>query len=121
LIDACVESADWTDYDPGEGHYPRKFEVWRRTELSLPSAADDIFLLSRGFNVFGALHVVEAANRDDVGVEVIVGSNEHSDLFEKMRVCTLRPRIGDGHGVGVFVSSLGILSSQVRVDSCAGQ
>jgi hypothetical protein len=83
--------------------------VWQRAELSLPSNTDDIFLPSRGFHALGTLQVVEAADRDDIGVEVIVGHHEDSDLLQRSNVCTLR-RGENGHGVGIFVSSL-----QIRV------
>jgi hypothetical protein len=51
----------------------------------------------------GVLRVNESADRQDIGVEVIVGFHENSDAFKKTRLCTLR-RGNDGHGVGVFVS-----------------
>lgn len=98
-----MDPADWTEYEP-ERHHPR-FEVWRRTELSLSSSADDIFLLSKGFNALGTLHVTEAPDRDDIGIDVIVGFNEDSDAFEKTKVCTLR-RGDKGQGLGILVSSL---------------
>lgn len=69
----------------------------------MPSSADDIFLFSPGFHTGGILHVVEAADRDDIGVEVTVGSRKDSDLFKRTNLCTLR-RGKDGHGVGIFVS-----------------
>jgi hypothetical protein len=49
------------------------------------------------------LHLVEAPDRDDIGVEVTVGSSKDSDLFKRTNLCTLR-RGQDGHGVGIFVS-----------------
>lgn len=69
----------------------------------MPSSADDIFLFSPGFHTGGVLHLVEAPDRDDIGVEVTVGSRKDSELFEKTKLCTLR-RGKDGHGVGIFVS-----------------
>lgn len=93
--------------------------MWKRAELTLPSNTDDIFLLSRGVHTFGSLRVVEAADRDNIGVEVIVGYHEDSDLFEKSSVCTLL-RKDNGHGVGIFVSSLQICVL-VHVSSCADQ
>ena len=69
----------------------------------MPSSAEDIFLISRSFSSGGILHVVEAADRDDIGVEIAVGSRRSSDLLEKTKLCTLR-RGHDGHGVGIFVS-----------------
>lgn len=114
-IDACVEPDDWTEFDPpSEGLHHHRFDVWRRTEFSLPSTSDDIFLFSRGFRshrgVNGVLHVVEAADRDDIGVEVIVGSLEKSHLFEKVKLCKLH-RGDNGHGVGILVSCLRLLCS----------
>ncbi|KAF8480218.1 hypothetical protein DFH94DRAFT_692559 [Russula ochroleuca] len=100
-IDTCVNSIDWTEIDPTDGLFPPGFETWRRTELTLPSSADDIFLISRSFLAGGILHVVEAANRDDIGVEITVGSRSSSDLLERTKLCTLR-RGHDGHGVGIF-------------------
>jgi hypothetical protein len=50
---------------------------------------------------------------------VIVGHHEDSDLFDKSSVCTLLRR-DNGHGVGIFVSSLQICVL-VHVSSCAGQ
>jgi hypothetical protein len=67
----------------------------------LPSSADDIFLVSPGFHTGGIIHLVEAPDRDDIGVEVIVGSSKDSDLFKKTNLCTLS-RGKDGHGVGIF-------------------
>jgi hypothetical protein len=67
----------------------------------LPSSADDIFLFSPGFQTGGILHLVEAPDRDDIGVEVTVGSSKDSRLFKKTDLCTLR-RGQDGHGVGIF-------------------
>ncbi|KAI9432953.1 hypothetical protein H4582DRAFT_2082786 [Lactarius indigo] len=100
-IDSCVEYADWTEVDPHESHHPHGFSVWQRAELSLPTDVDDIFLLSRGVHAFGHLEVIEAADRDDIGVEVVVGYHDDSDLFERSSVCTLR-RGDNGHGVGIF-------------------
>lgn len=102
-IDSCVDPSDWVEIDPSDGHLPPGFEAWQRAELSLPSSADDIFLISPGFNAGGVLHLVEAADRDDIGVEVSVGSSGNSDLFKRTKLCTLR-RGEDGHGVGIFVS-----------------
>jgi len=67
-----------------------------------PKHPDDIFLVSKGFNAMGVLHITEAADREDIGVEVIVGFHENSDTFEKMRLCTLR-RGDKGHGVGILI------------------
>jgi len=53
----------------------------------------------------GVLHLTEAPDRDDIGIDVIVGFNEDSDAFEKTKVCTLR-RGDKGHGLGILVSSL---------------
>ncbi|KAI0249770.1 hypothetical protein BJV78DRAFT_1129034 [Lactifluus subvellereus] len=100
-IDACVESADWAEFDPSGWDSPPRFDVWQRVELTLPSNADDIFLLSKAVHALGILRVVEAADRDDIGVEVIVGHQKDSDLFEKSSVCTLLRR-DNGHGVGIF-------------------
>jgi hypothetical protein len=100
-IDSCVDSADWAEFDPGERHFPHRPDVWRRTELSLPSSSDDIFLFSQGFNAIGLLNVVEAPDRDDIGVEVIVGSGDDELLFESTKVCTFR-RQDNGHGVGIL-------------------
>ncbi|KAI0305350.1 hypothetical protein B0F90DRAFT_1815577 [Multifurca ochricompacta] len=100
-IDTCVESADWTEVGPSDRYNSPRFEVWQRTELSLPTDADDIFLFSRGTYAHGVLHIVEAADRDDIGVEIVVGSHEDSDLFERSSVCTLH-RGDNGHGVGIF-------------------
>jgi hypothetical protein len=36
-FDSCVESGDWVEVDPGDGHRPHGFEEWQRAELSLPS------------------------------------------------------------------------------------
>lgn len=82
-----------------------EFPVWQKSELSLPIDAEDVFLLSRGFHAFGHLQIVEAADREDIGVEVIVGYHDIGDIFERSSLCTLR-RGDDGHGVGIFVSSL---------------
>ena len=79
--------------------------MWQKSELSLPVDAEDVFLLSRGFHAFGHLQIVEAADREDIGVEVIVGYHDIGDIFERSSLCTLR-RGDDGHGVGIFVSSL---------------
>jgi hypothetical protein len=57
-----------------------------------------------GLNALGLLHVVEAPDRDDIGVEVVVGFGEGNPLFESTKVCTLH-RQGNGHGVGILVSS----------------
>jgi len=100
-IDACVDPTDWVEIEPTDGFYPPGFEAWQRAELSLPSSADDIFLFSPGFHTGGVLHVVEDPDRDDIGVEVTVGSSKESDLFKKTNLCTLR-RGKDGHGVGIF-------------------
>ncbi|KAH9171093.1 hypothetical protein EDB89DRAFT_1194704 [Lactarius sanguifluus] len=100
-IDSCVESADWTEVDPRESHYPHGFSVWQQAELSLPTDAVDIFLLSRGLHAFGHLEIIEAADREDIGVEVVVGYHDDSDLFERSSVCTLR-RGDNGHGIGIF-------------------
>jgi len=100
-IDSCVDSADWVEFDPGERHFPQRPSVWRRTELSLPSFTDDIFLFSQGFNAIGVLHVVEASDRDNIGVEVIVGSSDNDVLFEGTKVCTFH-RQDNGHGVGIL-------------------
>jgi hypothetical protein len=93
--------------------------VWQRTEFSLPGNTDDIFLHSRGVHAIGVLHVVEAADREDIGAEVILGRNEDSDLLQRSSMCTLS-RGENGHGLGIFVSSL-----QTRlltcVCSCMGQ
>ncbi|KAI9508246.1 hypothetical protein F5148DRAFT_931999 [Russula earlei] len=97
-IDACVNPSDWTEFSHPD--HPL-FDVWRRTELSLPSSADDVFLFSRGLHAIGVLHVVEAPDRDDIGVELIVGSNDKSLLFDSTNVCKLHRRAG-GHGVGIF-------------------
>jgi hypothetical protein len=75
--------------------------VWKRTELSLPSDADDIFLLSRGFHALGHLQIIEAADREDIGVEVVVGYHDVGDLFERSSVCTLS-RGDNGHGIAIF-------------------
>jgi hypothetical protein len=81
----------------------------------LPSSADDIFLISPGFHTGGVLHLVEAPDRDDIGVEVTVGSRKDSELFKRTKLCTLR-RGKDGHGVGIFVSiSKLLLHSGFRV------
>lgn len=104
-IDSCVESADWTEIDPPETHHPHGFPVWQRAELSLPADADDIFLLSRGFHASGHLLITEAADREDIGIEVVVGYNDVGDLFERSSLCTLR-RGDKGYGIGIFVSSL---------------
>jgi len=85
--------------------------VWRRAELSLPSSTDDIFLFSQGFNAVGWLHVTEAPDRDDIGIEVIVGSGEDNFLFESTKVCTLH-RQDNGHGVGILVSGHRVLYSR---------
>ncbi|KAN0111748.1 hypothetical protein V8E52_008128 [Russula decolorans] len=100
-IDSCVDSTDWIEVEPIDGHYPPGFEAWQRAELSLPSSADDIFLFSPGFHTGGVLHLVEAPDRDDIGVEVTVGSRKDSGLFQRTNLCTLR-RGKDGHGVGIF-------------------
>jgi len=47
------------------------------------------------------MHLVEAPGRDDIGVEITVGSSKDSDLFKRTNLCTLR-RGKDGHGVGIF-------------------
>lgn len=101
-IDSCVESADWTEIDRPEVHDPHEFPVWQRAELSLPSDAADIFLLSRGMHAVGHLQVVEATDREDIGVEVVVGYNDFDDIFERSSLCTLR-RGDNGHGIGIFV------------------
>ncbi|KAH9962154.1 hypothetical protein BC827DRAFT_230343 [Russula dissimulans] len=51
----------------------------------------------------GSLHVVEVPDRDDIGVEVIVGSGEDNHLFESTNVCTFR-RQDNGHGVGILTA-----------------
>jgi hypothetical protein len=79
--------------------------VWQRAELSLPSDAADIFLLSRGVHALGHLQIIEAADRDDIRVEVVVGYHDVGDLFERSSLCTLR-RGDNGHGIGIFVSHL---------------
>ena len=79
--------------------------MWQQAELSLPSDADDIFLLSRGVHAFGHLQIIEAADREDIGVGVVVGYHDNSDLFERSSVCTLR-RGDNGHGISIFVSNL---------------
>jgi hypothetical protein len=75
--------------------------VWQKSELSLPIDTDDIFLLSRGFHAFGHLQIVESPDREDIGVEVIVGYHDVGDIFERSSLCTLRRGV-DGHGVGIF-------------------
>ncbi|KAH8993594.1 hypothetical protein EDB86DRAFT_3103177 [Lactarius hatsudake] len=100
-IDSCVESADWTEIDPRDSHHPHGFSVWQQAELSLPADADDIFLLSRGLHAFGHLEIIEAADREDIGVEVVVGYHDDSGLFERSSVCTLR-RGDNGYGIGIF-------------------
>lgn len=104
-IDSCIESADWTEIDPPEVHNPHEFPVWQRAELSLPTDAEDIFLLSRGVHALGHLLIIEAADREDIGVEVVVGYHDVGDLFERSNLCTLR-RGDNGHGIGIFVSDL---------------
>ena len=79
--------------------------MWQRAELSLPSDADDIFLLSRGVHALGHLQIIEVADREDIGVEVVVGYHDVGDLFERSNLCTLR-RGDNGHGIGIFVSDL---------------
>lgn len=79
--------------------------MWQRAELSLPSDADDIFLLSRGAHTLGRLQIIEAADREDIGVEVVVGYHDDSDLFENSNLCTLL-RGDNGYGIGIFVSNL---------------
>jgi len=75
--------------------------VWQRAELSLPTDAEDIFLLSRGVHALGHLLITEAADREDIGVEVIVGYHDVGDLFERSSLCTLN-RGDNGHGIGIF-------------------
>jgi hypothetical protein len=75
----------------------------------MPSTTEDIFLHSRGVHAFGFLQVVEAADRDNIGVEVVVGHHEDGNMFHKSSVCTLL-RGENGHGIGIFVSRL-----QIRV------
>jgi hypothetical protein len=100
-IDSCVDPGDWVEFDPSGGPHPPGFEGWQRVELSLPSSAENIFLISRGFHSGGIIHVVEGADRDDIGVEVTVGSSKSNDLLKRTKVCTLR-RKEDGYGVGIF-------------------
>ncbi|KAF8273741.1 hypothetical protein EI94DRAFT_1826128 [Lactarius quietus] len=100
-IDSCVESADWTEIDPPEEHDSHELPVWQRAELSLPTDADDVFLLSRGTHALGHLQVIEVSDREDIGVEVIVGYHDVGDLFERSSLCTLR-RGDNGHGIGIF-------------------
>ena len=115
-----MDAGDWSEYKPDEGHHHHdKFDAWRRTELSLSSSADDIFLLSKGFNAWGVLHLTEAPDREDIGIDVIVGFHEDSDAFEKTKVCTLS-RGDKGHGLGILVSGLRnfVSSNKVRAHMC---
>ncbi|KAH9036846.1 hypothetical protein EDB85DRAFT_1938979 [Lactarius pseudohatsudake] len=82
-IDSCVESADWTEVDPRDLDNPLGFSVWQQAELSLPTDADDIFLLSRGLHAFGHLEIIEAADREDIGVEVVVGYHDGQRSIRK--------------------------------------
>jgi hypothetical protein len=114
-IDSCVESGNWTIIDPPKWHRPHpfeKFEEFQRTELTLPGDTGDIFLHSRGIHAVGVLDVVEVADREDIGIDVIVGRNKDSDLLQRSSFCTLS-RGENGHGLGIFVSS-----QQTRLLTC---